>query len=73
MYMVFADLNGVSGAGDDDYYGAGNIVYQGAENLKLNRATVITAPLDHGDPPNDRRIQLDPQFFNSQSLMRFGK
>ncbi len=72
-YSVFADLNGSSGPDNDDYYGAGNIVYQGAENLKLNRATVITAPVDHGDPPNDRRIQLDPQLFSSQSLVRFGK
>ncbi len=72
-YSVFADLNGSSGANDDDYYGAGNIVYQGVENLKLNRATVITAPRDAGDPPNDRRIMLDPQLFTSQSLVRFGK
>lgn len=72
-YIVFADLNGSGGDGDDDFYGAGTIVYQGAENLKLNRATVITAPVEHGDPPNDRRIQLDPQFFASQALVRFGK
>ncbi len=72
-YMVFADLNGTSGPNDDDYYGAGSIVYQGAENLKLNRATVITAPLGSGDPPNDRRLKLDPQFFSSQSLIRVGK
>lgn len=73
-YTVFADLNGTSGqAGDDDYYGAGSTVYQGAENHKLNRATVITAPLGHGDPPNDRRLRLDPQFFVSQALVRFGK
>ncbi len=72
-YVVFADLNGSGGDGDDDFYGAGTVVYQGAENLKLNRATVITAPVEHGDPPNDRRIQLDPQFFASQALVRFGK
>ena len=72
-YNVFADLNGSGGDGDDDFYGAGTIVYQGAENLKLNRATVITAPVANGDPPNDRRIQLDPQFFASQALVRFGK
>ncbi len=71
--MVFADLNGSSGPDDDDYYGAGTVAYQGAENLKLNRATVITAPLQDGDPPNDRRLQLDPKFFASQTLVRFGK
>ncbi len=72
-YVVFADLNGTAAGQDDDYYGAGNIVYQGAENHKLSRATVITAPNQNSDPPNDRRIQLDPQFFNSQALVRFGK
>ena len=72
-YMVFADLNGTSTPNDDDYYGGGSILYQGAENLKLNRATVITAPSGSSDPPNDRRIKLDPQFFNSQSLLRVGK
>ncbi|MFI5394302.1 MAG: DUF1329 domain-containing protein [Candidatus Binatia bacterium] len=73
-YVVFADLNGTSNSsGDDDYYGAGNIVYQGTENLKLNRATVITAPIENGNPPNDRRIKFDPQFFSVQTLARFGK
>ncbi len=72
-YVVFADLN-VNYGGGDDYYGGGTIVYQGAENIKMNRATVVSAPqVGGGDPPNDRRIKLDPQFFASQSLMRFGK
>ena len=58
----------------DDYYDAGALVsYQGAENIKLNRATVITIPLDGGDPPSDRRIQLDPGFFSLQTLARLGK
>jgi hypothetical protein len=71
-YAVLADLNGVTGD-DDDLYGSGTVVYQGMENLKLNRATVITVPTDSGDPPNDRRFKLDPQFFASQALVRFGK
>jgi hypothetical protein len=25
------------------------------------------------DPPNDRRIRLEPNFFDYQSLSRFGK
>jgi hypothetical protein len=65
-------LNGLTG-NDDDLYGSSTTVYQGAENLKLNRATVITAPTDSGDPPNDRRLHLDPEFFASQALVRFGK
>lgn len=72
-YLVFADLNGSGGDGDDDYYGAGHLVYQGAENLKLNRATVITAPKGQSDPPNDRRIRLEPQFFAADALVRVGK
>jgi len=71
-YAVFADLNG-DDDGDGDFYGAGTLAYQGAENLRLNRATVITAPKGGGDPPNDRRLQLAPEFFASQSLVRFGK
>jgi hypothetical protein len=70
-YNVFADLNGAFE--DGDYYGAGNIVYQGAENLKLNRATVMSAPQDGGDPANDRRIRLEPAFFDAGALVRVGK
>ena len=72
-YTVFADLNGYFDDGDEGYYGAGNVVYQGVENLKMNRATVISAPSDLSDFPNDRRIRLDPQLFSSQSLLRVGK
>jgi hypothetical protein len=72
-YVVFADLNGISGENNDDYFGAGSLLYQGAENLKLHRATVITAPSNQSDPPNDRRIRFDPQFFSAESLLRFGK
>ena len=71
-YVVFADLNAALGD-SDDYYGAGRVIYQGAENLKLNRATVATPPFDQGNPPNDRRVQFNGQFFSPQSLMRFGK
>ena len=70
-YNVFADLNGAFE--DSDYYGAGNIVYQGAENLKLNRATVMSAPQEGGDPANDRRIRLEPGFFDAGALVRLGK
>jgi hypothetical protein len=71
-YAVFADLNGDDDS-DGDFYGAGTMVYQGAENLKLNRATVITAPKGDSDPANDRRFHIEPEFFASQALVRFGK
>jgi hypothetical protein len=48
-------------------------VYQGAENLRLNRATVMSAPQDGGDPANDRRIGLEPAFFDAGALVRLGK
>ncbi len=71
-YVVFAALNAAQGDGDD-YYSNACIVYQGAENIKLNRATVVTPPLEGRDPPNDRRITYDPELFSPQSLVRFGK
>jgi hypothetical protein len=72
-YTVFAALNATHGGGDD-YYANGCVVYQGAENLKANRATVVTPPpLEGKEPPNDRRIKPDPHFFSSDSLVRFGK
>ncbi len=72
-YSVSAALNGRL-ADRDDYYDAGLLVgYQTAENVKLNRATVSTLDIDRDDPPSDRRIQLDPQFFTLQTLGRLGK
>jgi hypothetical protein len=46
--------------------------WQTAENVKANRATVagISPP---GDVPQDRRLPLDPSFFNHATLSRFGK
>jgi hypothetical protein len=71
-YAVVADLNG-DDEGNGDFYGGGTMAYQGTENMKLNRATVITAPKGQGNPPNDRRFHLAPEFFASQALVRFGK
>jgi len=46
--------------------------WQTAENVKANRATVAgTSP--PGDVPEDRRLPLDPSFFNYTTLNRFGK
>ncbi len=57
------------------YISAGGCVgasAQIAENVKLNRATVVTiAP--GPTTPIDRHIVLDPAFFDYQTLYRFGK
>ncbi|MFQ5667316.1 MAG: DUF1329 domain-containing protein [Candidatus Binatia bacterium] len=71
-YTVVASLTGDTN-NNGDYYGNGSVVYQVAENVKLDRATVVIPPLENGDPPNDRRIRLDPQLFVAQALLRFGK
>ena len=44
-----------------------------SENVKADRATVSGMNGPGDDPPNDRRIPLDPGFFDYQSLYRFGK
>ena len=54
------------------WYGA-TMAFQGSENIKADRATVsgLNGPGD--DPANDRRIPLEPSFFDYQTLSRFGK
>jgi hypothetical protein len=47
--------------------------FQLAENIKAERATVSGMLGRGADPANDRRIPLDPGFFDYQSLNRFGK
>jgi len=44
-----------------------------SENIKADRATASGMNGPGGDPPNDRRIPLNPDFFDYQSLNRFGK
>ena len=44
-----------------------------SENVKQDRATVSGMNGPGDDPPNDRRIPLEPGFFDYQSLSRFGK
>jgi hypothetical protein len=47
--------------------------FQLSENIKMERATV-SGMLGRGtDPANDRRIPLKPDFFDYQTLNRFGK
>ncbi len=47
--------------------------YQGSENVKADRATVSGMNGPGDDPANDRRIPLQPSFFEYQTLNRFGK
>jgi hypothetical protein len=49
------------------------IGFQCSENVKSDRATVSGMAGRGEDPANDRRVPLDPDFFDYQSLSRFGK
>jgi len=44
-----------------------------AENIKQDRATAAGMSGPGENPPNDRRIPIDPGLFDYQSLSRFGK
>jgi hypothetical protein len=44
-----------------------------SENVKADQATVTGLDAPGADPPNDRRIPLEPAFFDFQTLNRFGK
>ena len=44
-----------------------------SENVKADRATASGMNGPGDEPPNDRRIPLDPGFFDYQTLSRFGK
>jgi len=47
--------------------------FQLSENIKADRATVSGQNGRGGDPANDRRVTLQPGFFDYESLSRFGK
>jgi hypothetical protein len=47
--------------------------FQGSEAIKQQRATVSGMNGPGGNVANDRRIPLEPSFFDYQSLNRFGK
>ena len=59
--------------GREDWILQSNMGYQVAENVKLNRATVSGLKAPGKDPANDRRVTFDPQFFDFNTLQRFGK
>ena len=50
-----------------------SMAFQLAENIKADRATAAGMNGPGGDPPNDRRVPIDPGFFDYQTLSRFGK
>jgi hypothetical protein len=68
----------VMGFGSHDFnakerwYGS-TMAFQGSESIKADRATVSGQNGPGADPPNDRRVPLDPSFFDYQTLNRFGK
>jgi hypothetical protein len=47
--------------------------FQLSENVKSDRATVSGMNGPGAEPANDRRVPLDPGFFDYQTLNRFGK
>ena len=47
--------------------------YLAAENITGQRASILGIDGPGEDPPNDRRIPLDPTMFDAQSLERAGK
>ena len=59
--------------GGEDWIWTSNMGYQAAENIKMNRATVSGLEAPGKDPANDRRITFDPEFFDFNTLQRFGK
>lgn len=57
-----------------NYFRGFATTWQGAENLKLGRATVAgPPPADWKDPPADYGIAPSPAFFDHRTLIRFGK
>ncbi len=75
-YTVLGFMSGKREGGPDgreDWLWAGNMAYQAAENVKLNRATVSGLEAPGKDPMNDRRVPFDPEFFDFNTLSRFGK
>src|SRR6266516_2569212 len=54
------------------WWGA-TMAFQLAENIKQDRATAAGMNGPGTDPPSDRRVPLDPGFFDYQTLSRFGK
>ena len=59
--------------GEEEWPWGSNMGYLTAENVKLNRATVIAQLPPGKDPANDRRVPYESSFFDFTTLQRFGK
>jgi hypothetical protein len=74
LLNVFEVTGFATGAFDDDERWWGSTMnVQISENIRADQATVTGLDAPGQDPPNDRRISLDPSFFDYQALNRFGK
>ncbi|MBI4516871.1 MAG: DUF1329 domain-containing protein [Deltaproteobacteria bacterium] len=72
VYGVVGLLN-VSPDGKN-YFRGFTTTWQGSESLKLGRATIAgPPPTGMKNAPTDYGIRLEPRFFDSQALIRFGK
>jgi Protein of unknown function (DUF1329) len=58
---------------DKERWWGSSMAFQLAENVKADRATAAGMNGPGGDPPNDRRVPIEPAFFDYQTLARFGK
>jgi hypothetical protein len=58
---------------DKERWWGSTMGFQLSENVKAERATVSGMNGPGDDPPNDRRVPLNPGFFDYQTLSRFGK
>jgi len=58
---------------EDERWWGSTMGFQGSENIKMNRATVSGMNGPGGNVANDRRIPLEPGYFDYNSLNRFGK
>jgi hypothetical protein len=67
MGFATADFNAT-----ERYWGS-TMGFQLSENIKAERATVSGMAGRGPDPANDRRVPLQPGFFDYQTLSRFGK
>ena len=72
-YEMMARVNHSAGSGDDiEWLPATTQVWACAENVKMDRATLSGM---RADPQSayTRRVPMEPNLFDSQSLTRFGK
>ncbi len=71
--MGFQNVKVGETKGVEDWVWGSSHAYQCAENVKMNRATVGGDKLAGEDVPTDRRVPMEPSFFDFSNLQRFGK